>query len=41
MFFMTFIIRFMITGDLVKKYNWGTYRQKNKASKSEKPVPGC
>ena len=39
--FMTVITRFMISGDLVKKCNWGAYRQKNKASKSEKPIPGC
>jgi len=32
---MAFITRFMITGDPVKKYNWGTYRQKKKVSKSE------
>jgi hypothetical protein len=32
---MTFITRVKITGDPVKKYNWGTYRQKNKASKYE------
>jgi hypothetical protein len=32
---MTFITRFMITGDPVIKYNWGTYRQKKEASKSE------